>query len=218
MALPLFMVLTEPITTLTDYAIAMVAFVLAGSLGRISWHKQQISVGLWAIAFICVAVAAALGGTCHGFLRVLDSVWLIRFWTGMIYLLSLASLAMLLGSILGGVPVQQQRWLLLATVAKSLLIWVILSRMPLFEIAVIDYGTSLMMVLLLQLRSLLVGPSDSASWLVAGIVVSGLAIGILASRLIVSPLLNANDLYHLVQLVGLGLLYQGAKRLRDVAA
>lgn len=67
------MALTEPITTLTDYAIALVAFILAGSLGRISWQKQQYSIGLWAIAFACVALAAALGGTCHGFTQVLQA-------------------------------------------------------------------------------------------------------------------------------------------------
>jgi hypothetical protein len=33
--------------------------------------------------------------------------------------------------------------------------------------------------------------------------------------LTLAPAFNQNDLYHLVQLVGLGLLYQGARQLKD---
>ncbi len=209
------MVLTEPITTLTDYAIAVVALILAFSLGRIGWQKKQYSIGLWAIAFASVALAALLGGTCHGFLSVLPKSWLVAFWQGMVCLLSLASFALLIGSIIGTAPAKQQRWLLLAVGVKTSLIWLILLQTPLFEFAALDYSTSLTFVLILQLQALLTGTTPAVPWLIAGTLVSGLALCVLVSRLNLPPLFAANDLYHLVQLVGLGLLYQGAKHLRD---
>lgn len=215
LAFPLPIVLTEPITTLTDYAIALVAFILASRLGRMSWRTRQYSIGLWAIAFACVAFAAAFGGTCHGFIQVLSATWLIALWQGMIYLLSLASFTLLIGSVLGSVPSKQQRWLLFAVIIKTLLAGLVLIQRPLFEFAVLDYGTSLILLLMLQLRSLLIQPTPSAPGFIAGILVSGMALGILLSGLSLPPLLVANDLYHLVQIIGLGLLYQGAKQLRD---
>lgn len=215
LAFPLPIALTEPITTVTDYAIALVAFILASRLGRISWQTRQYSIGLWAIAFACVAFAAAFGGTCHGFIQVLRKPWLIALWQGMIYLLSLASFSLLIGSVLGSVPAKQQRWLLFAVIAKTLLAGLILIQRPLFELAVLDYGTSLILLLMLQLRSLWIQPTPSAPGFIAGVLVSGMALGVLLSSWSLPPLLVANDLYHLVQLLGLVLLYQGAKQLRD---
>jgi hypothetical protein len=207
--------LTEPTTTLTDYMIAVVAFILAGFLLRVGWVNRQVAVRWWAVAFASVAVAAALGGTCHGFVLQLGGTLTGHLWRLMIAALSGASFAMLVGTILSSAPAKVQHRLLGAAVGKSLLVWLALSQQPRFEIAAIDYLVSMGVILGLQLQALLNGPTRAAPWLIAGILVSGLALGILASGFTLSTALNHNDLYHLVQLIGLGLLYQGAKQLKD---
>jgi hypothetical protein len=207
--------LSEPTTTLTDYAIAIVAAIFAVCLGRSGWSNQQLSVRLWSVAFAFVAMAAALGGSWHGFGLWLGTPLKQQLWQAMLYALSLASIAMLTGTIVSTVSPPLQRWLLLGAVGKSLLTWIELLRSPRFETAAIDYLVAMGMVLLLQLRSLSGLPTSSAAWLVAGILVSGLALGLLNSGLTLAPAFNQNDLYHLVQLVGLGLLYQGARQLKD---
>lgn len=213
--------ITEPTTTLTDYLIAVVASILAVFLLRLGWANRQISVGLWAVAFGCVAAAAALGGTCHGFVGWLGESLSDWLWQTMIYALSLASFTMLAGTIVGSVSPKRQRWLLLGTAVKSILVWIGLVQKPEFEIAAVDYLVSMAVVLVLQLYQLSASPllpsssTQAAPWLIAGVLVSGLAIGFLGSGFTLSAFFNHNDLYHLVQLVGLGLLYQGAKQLKD---
>lgn len=206
--------MTEPTTTLTDYAIAVAALVFAISLLQIGWVKQQVSVRLWATAFFFVAVAAALGGTCHGFVTQLGSSLTRMLWVAMIYSLSLASFFMLTGTIFSSVGSKMQRWFLLGAITKSALTGAALIQTPRFEIAAFDYGSAMVIVLILQL-STLTQPTQAASWIISGILVSGLAIGVLISGVTWSNFLNHNDLYHLVQLVGLSLLYRGTKQLRD---
>jgi hypothetical protein len=208
----MFIAITEPITTLTDYAITIVALILAGFLLRVGWLNQQTSVCLWGAAFGCVALAAALGGTCHGFIRILGEPLDKVLWQLMIYVLSLASLAMLAGTIFSSVAKRWRRWALLAAAAKTALLWISLIQQPHFDIAAADYSAAMTVVLILQLHSL---ADASAFWLIAGILVSGVAVVILSSGLTIPQMFSHTDLYHLVQLFGLGLLYQGAKQLED---
>lgn len=206
--------ITEPTTTFTDYAIAVAAFIFAGSLLRIGGFNRQIAVRLWAAAFAWAAIAAALGGTCHGFALWLGGLNSI-LWRLMLYALSLASLAMLAGTIFSSFSKKVRQWFLWAAIAKSAFTWAVLSHWPRFEVAAFDYGSAMVIVLVLQLRMLNQPTAHTAQWLIMGILVSGVAIGIQSSGFSISESFNHNDLYHLVQLIGLGLLYQGAKQLKD---
>ncbi|MBW4467940.1 MAG: hypothetical protein KME07_21145 [Pegethrix bostrychoides GSE-TBD4-15B] len=198
--------MSEPITTLTDYALAGVACIFAGFLLRIGWLKRQVSVGCWGMAFGFVALAAALGGTCHGFSAQLGALG-YDLWRAMIYSLSWASLMLLSGSVIGSSVRPYRNWLLLAALIKTLWLW---GSSPHFEAAALDYMISLGIALLLQAWR----PAAASPWLASGILTSGLALILLHGQPSVGGLTGA-DLYHLVQLIGLGLLYQGAKRLRD---
>lgn len=207
--------ITEPTTTLTDYAIALISLTLAERLLRVGWQNQQISVCFWAVAFGFVTIAAALGGTCHGFVLMLEAALSKLLWQMMIYAISLASFCLLAGTIFSSISRRSQPWALLAVTTKSSLIWISLIQLPRFDTAALDYGSAMVIVLLLQLRTLAAAPTRAATWLIAGILVSGLAIVVLISGFELSENFNHNDLYHLVQIIGLGLLYQGAKQLKD---
>lgn len=215
--------MTEPITTLTDYAISLFALIFAGVLLHQSWRQRQVSISLWAMAFGFVALAAGLGGTCHGFVSILGQPLIQRFWTGMLYALTLASLALLWGTLLSTLAPPWQRWGLLAALAKASLIWCILPALPLtasrFTPVAWDYGSGLGVALLLYggvylTQSRQSRAAKTAGWMVAGIIISAVAIGVLGSRMTVGSL-TAADLYHLIQLAGLALLFQGTRQLRD---
>jgi hypothetical protein len=206
--------MTEPTTTLTDYAIAVFTLIFAGSLLRVGWINQQTGVLLWAAAFGFVSVAAALGGTCHGFMLGLGEPLTQTLWELMIYTLTLASFSMLAGTIISSVPAKFQRWCLLGAVTKSTFAWTVLVHLPRFGVAAFDYAFAMAIVFVLQLKVLADSPSRAPGWILSGILISGVAIGILDSDFTIFAL-NHNDLYHLVQLVGLGLIYQGARQLKD---
>jgi hypothetical protein len=68
---------TEPVTMLTDYALAVLCAVLGFSLASRSSRAGGRSVLLWLAAFFTTAAAAVAGGTAHGFRIPLGDSWSI---------------------------------------------------------------------------------------------------------------------------------------------
>src|SRR5262249_43586503 len=66
------MQITEPVTMLTDYALAAASLVFAIFTARLIGPRNRVSVWFWCAAFVTSGVAAALGGTYHGFTGYLD--------------------------------------------------------------------------------------------------------------------------------------------------
>jgi hypothetical protein len=209
------MIITEPTTLLTDYAIAVEACVLAVFLLRIGRVRQQLAPQLWAAAFSFVAAAAVLGGTCHGFMGLLELDLLQTLWRTLTYCLSFASFFMLAATVLSALPRRLRLWALLAVGLRSSvhLGWAI--NHTSFSAAVGDYLSAMLIVLILQIRIIDRDQNPSAIWIIAGILVSCLAIGIQASGFSLAKTFNHNDLYHLVQMGGLYLFYRGARLLKD---
>ncbi|WP_088892552.1 DUF6962 family protein [Leptolyngbya ohadii] len=213
--------LAEPITTLTDYAIALEASFLAGGLLWKNERNFQRSRFFWGVAFGWVAVAAAAGGTCHGFAPILTLSLLNHLWHLMGYAIGCASFFMLLGTILSVVS-GWLRWVVLGAIgSKSAIYFAQVGQYEQFVPVAIDYLSAILVVLVLQFWQLIgelihqpKGQRESALWLCSGIVVSLAAGIILAFRMAIAPF-NHNDLYHLVQMVGLYLLYRGARVLKD---
>ena len=71
------MVILEPVTMLTDYALAALCLWFTVALRRGS--------KLWVAAFLVTAIAALLGGTAHGFRVPLGDhwqrVWDLTWWS-----------------------------------------------------------------------------------------------------------------------------------------
>jgi acyl-coenzyme A thioesterase PaaI-like protein len=94
--------------------------------------------------------------------------------------------------------------------------WVYLSQSIVhhhFIYAIADYLAAMIVVLLLEVK--VMGQKQglqSGQWIVAGIAVSALAIGVQAVQLTIA-VLTPNDLYHLVQMIALYLFYRGASLL-----
>ena len=66
------MLVTEPATMLTDYALALMCALFAFRLFR---GLGKRSPGLWVAAFSVIAFAALAGGTAHGFRVPLGENW-----------------------------------------------------------------------------------------------------------------------------------------------
>lgn len=210
------MIITEPTTTLTDYAIALEAFLFAGYLFWLGQTQQQISQRFWAVAFGCVALAALTGGTYHGFVLQFDTptIWLL--WQTIIYALSLASFCMLAATVISTLPRAWQRWWLLLAGLKTLAYLFLVGMPNSFGYAIADYFSAMMIVLVLQMRALVRGKNSiAAGWIISGILISGIAVGIQAAGITIAEHFNQNDLYHVVQMLGLYAFYQGAKLLKD---
>jgi hypothetical protein len=224
------MLITEPITTLTDYAIAVESLVFGVVLLRRGAARRQRSPQLWGAAFGSVALAAGLGGTCHGFALALGDAIVAGLWQGMVYALSFASFFMLLAAIKSSLPYRYQRWGFWGVGVKSALFlgWTIrqYSADQVFSFGVADYLSSMLMVLALAIVPILADQpvltyqfaadtKRAMGWIIAGVLASGIAIALQRSDVRLAELLNHNDFYHLVQMLALYLFFQGSRLLKD---
>lgn len=208
-ALPLFF--SEPITTLTDYSIALQSLIFAGLL----WQKpdRHPAVQGWVVAFLEVAIAALLGGTWHAVPADWPEPIIRLLWQGMVLALGLASFGMLAGSVLSTVPRRWQAAAMLAIFVKSLVYLSGATACESFDCAIADYFSAMLIVLVLHVRPLLQEVA-SARWIVGGVLVSAIAIAVVASGF--SPgFLTHNDLYHLIQMVALYGFFRGVQQFRD---
>lgn len=79
------MQITEPVTMLTDYALAAASLAFALLLARLIGPRNRVSARLWCAAFAASAVAAVIGGTYHGFAMYFDERVRRALWNITIY-------------------------------------------------------------------------------------------------------------------------------------
>jgi len=203
--------IAEPTTLFTDYALAGVTGWLAWSLFRA--REGQRARSSWALAFAALALAAALGGTWHGFAPAFAAIAVLLVWKATVLSVGIASFGMLAGSAIS-TTAGNARKSLLAIAAVKLVVysgWMLFHSEYVYVIA--DTGTALALVAALHLGS---AARDRASrWILAGVGVSVLAAGVQASGFAPHRHFNHNDLYHVIQIAAMILFYAGAKRLRD---
>jgi hypothetical protein len=79
------MQITEPVTMLTDYTLAAAGLIFAILTSRMIGPRTRVCVWFWCAAFVASAVAAASGGTYHGFAKHLDPGIHRALWNVVMY-------------------------------------------------------------------------------------------------------------------------------------
>lgn len=204
----------EPITTLTDYAIALESFLFSGILLCHPVMRSQAAVRLWGAAFFCVAVAAIWGGTLHGFFHQLEPATASTLWHGMIAALGFTSFFMLTGTAFNSAGPRWRCWLLLLAGTKLLVYLVGTRSNGHFAYAIADYLIAMLLVLIV-LQRFPYRKNPGARWITAGIVVAIAATAVEATGYTPALGITHNDIYHLILMLALYLLYRGASLLKD---
>jgi hypothetical protein len=195
------MTIHEPMTMVTDYVLC----IAAAWFGVRLWRA---GVRPWGVAFLFTASASLTGGSFHGFA---PHHWV---WKATVYAIGLASFFLLSGAIVASVNGQAQRILMTLAVAKFMAFATWMITHDNFLNVIVDYGASLLLIGALQLYAWMRQRAASAPWVLASIVVSVLAAAVQQSRLTLHQHFNYNDLYHVIQLIALWLLYRGGRLLR----
>jgi len=208
------MMIAEPMTLLTDY-------VLAGVTGWLAWRLWSLREAhtarlLWAIAFGALALAAAAGGSHHGFAPMLSSPALAALWKATVLCVGIASFGMLCGSAIATITGNARRLLLALAAAKLAWysFWMLAHDDFIFVIA--DSGTALAGVAALHLWNRYRHREGVSRWMLAAAVVSALAAAVQASGFSLHQHFNHNDLYHVIQIAAMALFYNGARLLQDL--
>jgi hypothetical protein len=77
---PVIAQITEPMTMLTDYALAALAAAFAVRLRLNAGSFRAAAIGWWLLAFAVTSLAALAGGTAHGFRLFLGEQLHARVW------------------------------------------------------------------------------------------------------------------------------------------
>lgn len=178
----------EPMTFATDLLLTLAAAVFCVRLWRV--HR------MWALAFLFTAAGSFFGGVYHGFAPVLTPLASLVLWKATVFSIGLASFFLLLGS---------GRALAAIAIVKLVVYmsWMIGHNDFVYVIA--DYGLTLLLVGIVQL----VRRGPSMPWVIGSIVVSVIGALVQQSGFALHRHFNHNDLYHVIQLVALWLLYRG---------
>jgi hypothetical protein len=185
-------------TLATDYLLGGVTAWLAVLLFR----RREKSVRWWAVAFTALALGAFLGGTWHGFWQS-DALWKLTVLT-----VGVASFAMVVGSTLAAT---RSKALIVLAALKLAAYWAWMLFHDEFIFVVIDTGIAFAAVAALHLWRW-------NGWILAGVGVSVAAALVQASGFALHRHFNHNDLYHVIQVAAMLLLYRGARDLTDSEA
>jgi hypothetical protein len=206
----------EPTTVLTDYLIAVAAGWFAAKLMLATRHRQHSCRILWGLGFLCVGIGALLGGTSHGFASYLSETAGQFAWKSTLCTVGLSMFFAVAGTLRGTALSSRLHRVLGAINVAGLLAygaWILGHNT--YLAAIIVTVAALSLVALLQGYAWRNERTGSATWLIAGVLVSFISAGVLRSGYAPHEHLNQNDLYHIVQLFGLYLLYRGATLLTD---
>lgn len=188
------MTVHEPMTLLTDYILCVAALFFAVRLWR--------SFRLWSLAFLFTAAGSLLGGTYHGFGPHLTPLAQFTLWQATVLSLGLTSFFFLAGIGRLFAVIAVVKFVVFASwmITHDEFIWVI-----------VDYGVAFLMIAAAQIAAWIRSRAPSAPWFIGSVLVAILAASMQAARVTIHPKFNHNDLYHVIQLVALWMLYRAGK-------
>jgi hypothetical protein len=191
-------VITEPATLLTDYLLAAFTAALAWKLYASGGAARR----WWAVGFAATAVAGLAGGTVHGFRLMMPPSLTGVLWIVTLEALLVAGLAIIAATCRPALPVA-------AVGYAAYAIWV--ATHPRFVFAIIGYGLAVLVLLPVHVMRWMTMRSRASLWMLAGIAVTVVAAVVQQSDWDLHRHFNHNDLYHVIQAVGVWLLYKGAR-------
>jgi hypothetical protein len=199
----------EVVTMVTDYLLAATAFAAAMWL----WNSAAGVPGRWwAVAFVATGVAAVLGGTSHGYAPVIDKqthglVWRLTYVT-----VGIANFCILCGAALAAVPRRFFRAAVAVLLARMLAVATALIVVAQFRFVLYDYAITLVGLLALA-AARGAQRQPGARWIVAGVAASTIGAVVQLARIGQGRVFNHNDLFHVVQAIGIALYARGGREL-----
>lgn len=206
--------ITEPMTMATDLVLACLGALFAYRLWRDRPQSSRRSARLLAAAMASMALGAAAGGISHGLRLTVGETADAILWKVTVYSVGLMAFFFVASTALSSLRERARRLLLWLATAQLLGYWWWMLNHDAFLYVIYDYVPAMSIVLVIQLRELRRGRA-SAAWISAGVVLSFIGAAVQQSGLTLHRHFNHNDLYHVVQMVAVWLLYKGGRSLHD---
>ena len=207
--------ISEPTTLITDYILGTLSELCGVFLLKQNMKLQQVSIRWWAFALITAAIGSYVGGTYHGFQHAMEPNLARTLWKVTTISMGVASFLLLAAAFTSAVSAENRRWLLGAAALKLVIYVMWMLEHDEFRFVIYDYGSTLVILLLLVTVGKTHGVSGHRAYIASGILVSIAAAAVQQSGVRLHQHFNHNDLMHVVQMGGVWLLYKGGARLRD---
>jgi hypothetical protein len=204
----------EPTTMVTDLLITMVGWLLASRLLLDEKHGRYQSRFYWGVGLLFISLGALLGAISHGLAAYLGDTADTLIWKSTVYTVGF-SMVFAVGGTLAGAPlaagVRRFFWLVNLAAFLTYAAWMI--NHDDFLYVIYYYVPAMLLIAALQVWALLGKQSHGAGWLLAGVVVTLLGAVVQQSGFALHTHFNYNDMFHLIQVVGLLLFFRGISRL-----
>jgi len=205
----------EPMTVITDFMITILAIYLARQLTTQYEVTLQNNQWHWIRAFWMLGLGAFLGAVSHGwgpYMPELAQSWIWKVTTISIGFVSFFIIMSTLHVLFPFKTVQLVR----AIPVIFLGIYLIqITRNPEFINVIKFYAPAMIFTLIAMAVLYFTKGASGSNFIIAGILISFLAAGIQVSGFSLHKHFNHNDIYHVIQMIGMIFLYRGAQRLTD---
>lgn len=202
--------MTEPDVTLTDYLLAAEAAVFGGLVwnGHVSGDLRIP----FALFFGATALAAATGGTVHGFFAGGTTRSGVALWRSTLVALGVTALAAWMIGARMLLPAGPARVVqILAAGLAAVYTFIVVAIDDRFWIAIVHYLPPTLLMLSAFAVAAFTTRSSAAFTGLAGMVLTLAAAAVQQRRIALHPLyFNHNAFYHAIQAVALWLIYVGA--------
>lgn len=207
--------IVEASTMVTDYLLGTVALALAFLLSARCVPSQGHALSFWAGALLFTGVASFAGGTYHGLYQGLPGILPMALWKGTMAAIGVAAFCFLAGVAFVAVRGRTRHVILAAAAVQLILYLVWIIGHSDFKYVIYNYVPAMLVVLVVEIQVLRRRGSASAPWIIAGILVSFLGVGIQMIGVDLHERFNHNDVYHMLQLIGLYCFFRGGRLLSD---
>jgi hypothetical protein len=202
-------------TLLSDWLLAAVTAWLAWELFRQALRLKDRAIGLWVGAFCAVAGCSALAGISQAFSASMEPSTAALIRTSTLMLADAASLLFLL-SILRAFTTGRALCIGAGlAVAKFALFAACVAFKDDVRIVIYDGALTMFVIIVLSTWGAWARRMPSATWILAGVLVSMLGALFQQGRVFIHPHFGHDDLYRVIQTGAMYLLYRGGLLLRE---
>lgn len=202
-------------TAFTDLLIFGLGLYFARELYGI-YVTKLMSVHLhFVMVFFFMGLAGLLGALTHGIGPHLPQSVHTFIWRLTLYCVGLSTFSMLMGGLYHVVPFTTMNWLKWLPFLALIVYLVAVTRNDNFKTVIRFYTPAMMLLLLIMLYSWLRFHGVGTGWIITSILVAFIGAIVQQSGFSLHKHFNHNDIFHVIQMGGMYLLYRGALVLKD---
>lgn len=205
----------EPTTALTDFMIFLLGIYLARSI-YVEYLSGQMNVHFYfSLGVGLMGVAALFGALTHGIgpnfsPDVHQILWKITLVT-----IGFTTITLLFGGIAHVVPWEKALWFRWALIIVLVLYLIASTKTNSFKIVILFYVPAMLVLMILMVYSYMKFHSVGTLQIIMSVLIAFAGAAVQQSGFSIHKHFNHNDLYHIIQMVSMFVMYKGVILLKD---